>query len=1100
MGLFADLRVVSMGKAYKSSKYYSITKPTFNFWESLYYVLKSPLLLISWVVSFFLARNVTNLALNPSNIKIQNFIHVVRLSEDPSENSTLVVNVLPHESHKALRDYGFKFGSSLFGSSYLSGENKPRLVFENSEDLAHIDYVIEEIGLLIKGNSTQQKCQNKKFNWEDIQLKGLEGLDNKLHAYFLEQLYKKYTRAEVTKPRRMNSHFFTLETRDSLLDSVEIAAQDELSKPMSERKFIVACMARDQNYINWMKDFNTTANKVGCSVIGFNYRGVCYSKGMVWTQDNMINDALGQVERLLELGAKPENIGLEGMCLGGAVATLTAAQLNDRGLGVKLYNERSFRSLPHLIIGQVMPGSGSSLWHPMTWMRYLAVGLIYLILKPLLWLVSWKMDAEAAWDRIPEANKDLSVIHDTTNLDLQSQEEDGVIEYSYASLASHVEEQKDRLIDKLQQDDVIDLTNDEQVLLDKIADNNNFKSNPDFVVPGKPGHLLPRRHLVDIQGNNETIHDHMMNSFIQKFKSVTKPAMQLQKREDDSQILAPSRPLFIASSGGGGHISAMTGIIAAKTAQDADAFITKHQAQLYRDRPSSVLNYLIRTGVYTMSTPVLDYGLSELFKLFKVPRMPDYNEFWLEMEKLEKAEIEVGSQPPVGRLRPYVDMLLDVYPRGYESVSINNTLHRMEKLEDVRLLINYKNMAEQPQYPIVYNHFLTMLKEAADSGQPYTEVISSQPLSLAALCDAVRDYNKYVEIQNDKWVLQIPKVAVHQYLTDLPTLGCDHFLSSLETLTPEQQQQMHLYAVNFDSNIGAAITDSYLNGGLHFQGVHSVKADANPMIRPGFKAANLGDFQDRNRDCTVQIKAYTNQGPGNWVLQENKQAVEIPAGDKVASIMLGSVPSDATVTYVQHLLNDVPGYDKIFVFGGLNASIYASLERLVNSYPESQRAGINARIIRLGNQSDHEMAPIMTRSDCVVIRGGGLSVMEQMAMPKNPHKIFFIHHNDRDDENLTSGLSWEDGNVDSLLDYFAAHDIYAKKTSPQLVKEMLKNAPKFPLVNDIEETEVGAVQDNRSGNKQKPAGFSWGSVFSFFTPKISQDLREVENSYQVRAC
>lgn len=156
--------------------------------------------------------------------------------------------------------------------------------------------------------------------------------------------------------------------------------------------------------------------------------------------------------------------------------------------------------------------------------------------------------------------------------------------------------------------------------------------------------------------------------------------------------------------------------------------------------------------------------------------------------------------------------------------------------------------------------------------------------------------------------------------------------------------------------------------------------------------------------------------------------------------MIGSLAANASADYAKYLLNQ--GYEHIFLFGGLNDSIAARIDQIINSYPAPTRDEIRKKIILLGNQSDVEMAPIMTRSNCVVIRGGGLSVMEQMAMPIMDDKIVLLHHEDNEEGPLTSGLSWEDGNSDKLIEYLSEKGAYAKKTSPGLCSGHLHEAEK----------------------------------------------------------
>lgn len=68
--------------------------------------------------------------------------------------------------------------------------------------------------------------------------------------------------------------------------------------------------------------------------------------------------------------------------------------------------------------------------------------------------------------------------------------------------------------------------------------------------------------------------------------------------------------------------------------------------------------------------------------------------------------------------------------------------------------------------------------------------------------------------------------------------------------------------------------------------------------------------------------------------------------------------------------------------------------------------------------------------------------MEQMAMPIMDDKIVLLHHEDNEEGPLTSGLSWEDGNADKLIEYLSEKGAYAKKTSPGLCSGHLHEAEK----------------------------------------------------------
>lgn len=1032
--------------------YYTLERPTNSFWYYFFFILKLPFSIPTWILSFFLARNLTNIALNPTQVKTQKPLHIVPLSDDINDPSAVIVNIHPHEFLKVFKDYLLKIRSVL-GFSLVETHSQSYLVYDDPKDREYIDKVVEELKLLLEGKLDVDNLKNKKFKWSDIHLKGLERLDSKLRDYLFEKLYHEFGVEEVDTPQSIKLDFYSLEIpNNAILDSVEVSTEQEKQKPFSERKYIIACMARDQNYINWIKDFNKSANQIGCTVIGFNYRGIDYSRGMVWTQDNMVDDTLAQVQRLLDLGVKPENIGIEGMCLGGAVATLAAAQLHDKGIKVKLYNERSFRSLPRLVVGYIIPGANSNPWNPLNWFRYALAAVAYALITPLMWIVGWHMDAASAWDRIPVEDKDYSVVRRYKESTLV--QDDGVIEDGFSSLASYVDEHRDEVKQKIENTE--HLTEQEAILLHDKKETHEFSLAPNYSEKTLP-HFVARRYLNNSQ-ECMTMHDHMIGSFQQKFNS------SRNKKESNGNFVnqritkdsdAIRRPLCIANNGGAGHIMALMGVLnELEKDKEIKLIRSKHKAVLYEDKPSTFIGVMLRVGVYLMSVWGLGYVIGLISRFFGFPRLPDHKEFWVELNKVNDSQKNtVDSDNPQGRERDYVDMLLDVYPIGYESVAINNTLHRMDKIDDIHLLLGHKDTSEKVHYEVAFDFFLKKLVDAAEAGTPYTEIISTQSLSMTAICDAARYYNENYKPQKP--------ILIHQFITDLPSRGCEHFLGNLESLTSEQRQVMHVYAVN----LTRGVVKSFLDDGKYFNGVTNISPQHNPMIRPGFKNKSLEKYLDWDQDHTLEFKSYVKDSAGQFIPKNEKEKVFIPGGAKVAFILLSSTASLATVDYVKALLASKDDYEKVFVFGGLNDNIYQPIEDIIREYPLSEQEKIRKRIVRLGNQGDEEMGPIMTRSNCAFIRGGGMSIMEQMALPVHKNKAIFLHNIEKDNQPLTSGLPWEDGNADGLISFMKSKQRFVKKTSPNRIANDLDALDFKSITESVTETVINSESGLKSSSE-----------------------------------
>ena len=477
-------------------------------------VLKAPLLLPQWIISFLMSRVMTNLILSPNFIASQKPIHHIHFSDDPLEKGNVIINLLPKDAHKTTHDYLLKL-SGIFHLSFLATKRK-QLHLDNPKHKAHIDHLIKEVGLLHAGTSQVKKCVDKAFDWDEIHFKGLEYLDEPLRQYLYEQLETQHGWQDKQNSETKIS-FYSLETYDNaVLDSVAFSSESEEKKPMAERKFIITCLANGQNYINWMKDFNYSSKEIGCTVIGFNYRGIDYSQGLVWTENNMIDDVRAQVRLLLEQGAKPENIGLEGMCVGAAVATLAAAREHEQQIKVKLYNERSFRSIPRVLAGTFLPNTNSSLVNPLTWLRYLAAAIIFVVFTPFIWVAGWRMDVGSAWGKIPLPDKNYSIVRNPNDSDPKAPKEDGVIEDSWASLASLVDDKRDSALKKQKKGQC--LTSEEEQLTTDRAETHHFKVDPFFDRKNKLPHVLARRHLVESSTDAPNhMHKHMVDSFKQQF-------------------------------------------------------------------------------------------------------------------------------------------------------------------------------------------------------------------------------------------------------------------------------------------------------------------------------------------------------------------------------------------------------------------------------------------------------------------------------------------------------------------------------------------------------------------------------------------------------
>ncbi len=518
----------------KKNRYFSLQKPEAGVWDVLGLIAGIPFSLPRWVISFFFARLITILALNPSYTKKQRSTHLINLCDSLEEpDNIVVINVLPHESYKALKDYLLKFNNAIFKLPFMDAIKKRHLSANNPVDMQRIDAVLLEVDALLAGTSTDDKCINNKFSGDKLYFKGLESLDEGLLHYFNEQLKKREQPLNVSNRKsNVNLEFFTLKNTDgSVLDCVETSIENEHKKPMHERKFVISCLPQQQNYINYIKDSRLSAKKIGATIIGFNYRGVDYSKGMVWTHTNMVDDVISQVERLLAMGVPAQHIGLEGTCLGGATATVASAKLHKLGYGVKLYCERSFRDIPRFVSGYIFPEENTGLLNPMTILRYIAGLAAFIIVGPAVWLMDWTVDAASAWKEIPSEDKCYSVIRKPADPETsESAVVDGIVHNTWASIASLIDEQRAVAVKKKNKRQA--LTGEETaILLETNSKQNYFIPKAGEIAflseeaaalakryPTRSAHFYARHQLI-AHDTTTTMHEYMTEKFVAFFKT-----------------------------------------------------------------------------------------------------------------------------------------------------------------------------------------------------------------------------------------------------------------------------------------------------------------------------------------------------------------------------------------------------------------------------------------------------------------------------------------------------------------------------------------------------------------------------------------------------
>lgn len=484
------------------------------------------------------------------------------------------------------------------------------------------------------------------------------------------------------------------------------------------------------------------------------------------------------------------------------------------------------------------------------------------------------------------------------------------------------------------------------------------------------------------------------------------------------------KPLIISSSGGGGHISAANGIVNFLEKHYPNIAITKHSPEPRNDKDPSTYGHL-QLAMTWLHEKNISKPLQHILKKYTyIPILPNKKELETEIKLLKQKNAPYMQ-------RNYIDMLLDVAEIGYESVGIYNALIKNDDASSLQKLPLFQQQTEKFNYARIYKHFLTLLMDAAKANKPYTELISTQILGFKPLCDAVSDYHQWLD--NHELYNDYPKPIIHQYMTDLPSNGASHYYDGLRALTEKQRSFMKLYGCELD--IDFLINNIPLSHS--FAGLHKIDRKDNPMVRAGFNNPATSLHNKWHIDNEITYTDYEiNPSPDSSTYtlkpKKDKAKLTIKADEKIASIMLGSQASIDTICYASILASS--DCSKVFVFGGLNQNIYPIIQQMMAENPK-----LKDKIICLGNQEDDVIQPIMTRSQKLIIRGGGLSIMEQMQMDHHPEQEIYIHHSDNETNTLTSGIEWEDGNVDKFIKDAQKNKLSVQKTSPSKFSQLIKN-------------------------------------------------------------
>ncbi|USQ13611.1 hypothetical protein J2N86_13145 [Legionella lytica] len=140
---------------------------------------------------------------------------------------------------------------------------------------------------------------------------------------------------------------------EAQLDTLEIRHRAQQELEPQHQTFIINFNCNFKVYEQSLIEMQDNARDLQTNVIGFNYRNVGRSQGQLQFMCHLIIDGIAQVQRLLDQGVSPENITLNGLSIGGGIATCVAWYFHQQGQKVNLFNDRSFASSLKLVLSHV---------------------------------------------------------------------------------------------------------------------------------------------------------------------------------------------------------------------------------------------------------------------------------------------------------------------------------------------------------------------------------------------------------------------------------------------------------------------------------------------------------------------------------------------------------------------------------------------------------------------------------------------------------------------------------------------------------------------------------------------------------------------------
>lgn len=229
----------------------------------------------------------------------------------------------------------------------------------------------------------------------------------------------------------------------AVLDTFEGKHSSQTTTALAHQKYILYFVGNGMRYEEITHEMKEDARNIQANVVGFNYRNVGQSRGIVRSRDDLVTDGIAQVQRLLDAGVSPQNITLKGHSLGGGIATLVAQHFHQLEKPLNLFNGRSFSSLTNFVVGHIRlerNEDGDAIGHRESTGGKILGWLLKPFIKFGVSVTKWEINADTAFQSIPQAYREHLVVR-SIKTDRGNRLDDPVITH-YASIHSALKSER----------------------------------------------------------------------------------------------------------------------------------------------------------------------------------------------------------------------------------------------------------------------------------------------------------------------------------------------------------------------------------------------------------------------------------------------------------------------------------------------------------------------------------------------------------------------------------------------------------------------------------------------------------------------------------